>query len=81
MVNNKVVAPGAGPVHFNIGDAGAGLYTKWEATPAWSAFHSAQFGHGEFAIANSTHAHWTWHRNQDNEAVVADSVFVVNPAV
>ena len=82
VVNNKqVVADGAGMVHFNIGDAGAGLYTTWSHVTATSAFHSAVFGHGEFEIVNATHAHWTWHRNQDNEAVVADSVFVVNPAV
>jgi hypothetical protein len=78
VVNNAVVAGGAGPVHFNIGDAGAGLYTSWKSTPAWSAFHSAQFGHGEFVIVNATHAHWTWHRNADSESTVADEVFVVN---
>ena len=81
VLNNRVVAPGAGPVHFNIGDAGAGLYTSWKATPAWSAFHSAQFGHGELALLNATHAHWTWHRNADAETVVADEVFVDNSPV
>ena len=82
VVNNKaVVADGAGIVHFNIGDAGASLYTRWIAIPATSAFHSAVFGHGEFAIVNATHAHWTWHRNADAEATVADDVFVVNPPV
>ena len=80
VVNNLVVAPGAGPVHFNVGDAGAGLYTSWETTPAWSAFHSATCGHGELTIANATHAHWTWHRNQDPEPTVADDVWVVNAA-
>jgi hypothetical protein len=80
VVNNRVVAPGAGPVHFNVGDAGAGLYTSWKPTPAWSAFHSATFGHGELTIANATHAHWTWHRNADPEPTVADDVWVVNVA-
>jgi hypothetical protein len=80
VVNNKqVVADGAGMVHFNIGDAGAGLYTTWSHVAATSAFRSAVFGHGEFELVNATHAHWTWHRNADDEAVVADSVFVVNP--
>ena len=79
VVNNKqVVADGKGIVHLNIGDAGASLYTSWLRIPATSAFHSAQFGHGEFEIVNATHAHWTWHRNQDNEAIIADQVFVVN---
>jgi len=82
VVNNKaVVAPGAGITHFNIGDAGASLYTSWLATPATSAFHSAVFGSGQFAILNATHAHWTWHRNADAETVVADEVFVVNTPV
>ena len=78
MLNNQVVADGQGMVHLNIGDAGAGLYTSWKATPAWSAFHSAQFGHGEIKFVNATHAQWTWHRNADNEKVVADSAWVVN---
>ncbi len=78
VVNNAVVAPGAGPVHFNIGDAGAGLYTSWKPTPAWSAFHSAAFGHGEFQMLNATHALWTWHRNSDGEDTIADSVYVIN---
>ena len=65
-------------VHFNIGDAGAGLYTSWKPTPAWSAFHSAVFGHGELRIANATSATWTWHRNQDGEKVVADSYTLLN---
>jgi hypothetical protein len=77
VVNNKVVAAGAGPVHFNIGDAGAGLYTSWKSpTPAWSAFHSAEFGHGEITFLNATTAHWTWHRNADPESTIADEVYL-----
>ena len=78
-VADKVVQPaGSGIVHFNIGDAGASLYTSWLATPAYSAFHSAVFGHGELQLVNRTHAHWTWHRNQDDEKIVADDYYVVN---
>ena len=77
--NNKVVPAGKGGiVHFNIGDAGAGLYTKWLTTPATSAFHSAVFGHGEFEIVNATAAVWTWHRNQDDETMVMDTYTVQN---
>jgi len=65
--NNKIVADGQGMVHFNIGDAGASLYTTWEKTPAWSAYHSATFGHGVFRIQNKTTATWEWHRDQDAE--------------
>jgi len=32
----------------------------------------------EFTIQNSTTALWTWHRNQDAETVISDSVTVVN---
>lgn len=69
---------GSGIVHFNIGDAGASLYTSWLATPAYSAFHSAVFGHGELQLVNRTHAHWTWHRNQDDEKVITDDYYVIN---
>ncbi len=73
VINNQVYPDGQGIVHFNIGDAGASLYTSWKPTPAWSAFHSAVFGHGELMISNATHAYWTWHRNQDAESKVMDS--------
>ena len=80
VINKQVVADGAGPVHFNIGDAGAGLYTSWIATPAWSAYHSAQFGHGEISFLNATHAHWQWIRNADAEGTVTDDYYVINPS-
>ena len=79
VVNNgKVMPDGQGIVYLNIGDAGAGLYTSWEKTPAWSAFHSAVFGHGQLRIVNSSAALWTWHRNQDDEKIVTDSTTIVN---
>ena len=78
IANTKVVPDGQGIVYLNIGDAGASLYTKWLATPAWSAFHSAVFGHGQLQIVNSSAALWTWHRNQDGEKIVADSTTIVN---
>ena len=46
--------------------------------PAWSAFRSASFGHGEFELLNNTHAHFTWHENKDGEPVVSDEYYVVN---
>lgn len=78
VANKQIVADGQGIVHFNIGDAGAGLYTTWLATPAWSAYHSAQFGHGEVVITNATSATWTWHRNADDEKTVADTYVMLN---
>jgi acid phosphatase type 7 len=76
--NNAVVPAGQGIVHFNLGDAGASLYTKWLKTPSWSAFHSASFGHGEFEILNATHGHFTWHQNAQQEPVVSDETYVIN---
>lgn len=70
--------PPLSPPPLAQGDAGAGLYTSWEPTPAWSAFHSAQFGHGEITFLNATNALWTWHRNADAEAKVMDEYMLVN---
>lgn len=78
VANNVVQPNGQGIVHFNIGDGGAGLYTGWYPTPAWSAYHEATWGHGEFSMTNATHATWTWHRNQDSEPTTADSYTLRN---
>lgn len=45
--------------------------------PAWSAYREPSFGHGTLDIVNSTTALWQWHRNQDNELVTADAVYIV----
>ncbi|KGN56766.1 purple acid phosphatase 23 [Cucumis sativus] len=37
----------------------------WNTQPEWSAFRESSFGHGTLEVKNSTHALWTWHRNQD----------------
>jgi hypothetical protein len=83
--NNKVVAPGPGGMtHFNIGDGGASLYTSWiSPIPAWSAVHSATWGHGEWTVLNATHSLWTWHQNSNPEPVISDQIYVLNsnPAV
>ncbi len=44
--------------------------------PAWSAFREPTYGHGIMTFMNSTTARWQWNRNLDNEAVVADSVYI-----
>ena len=54
----------------------ASLYTKWIALPNWSAYRSAEFGHGQFLFVNNTVCEFTWIRNVD--AKVADSVAVFN---
>ena len=77
-VYNGVPTPGA-LTELNIGDGGnrEGPATPYLAQPTWSAFREAIFGHGELQFTNATHAHWTWHRNQDAESVGADDVWPV----
>jgi hypothetical protein len=74
-VNNFKCDP-AGITHFNVGDAGASLYTTWLKAQPWSLFHKASFGHGNFQIFNSTTAQWTWHENSNSESQISDSVIV-----
>uniref|UniRef100_A0A2P2JKI4 Purple acid phosphatase n=2 Tax=Rhizophora mucronata TaxID=61149 RepID=A0A2P2JKI4_RHIMU len=69
------------PVYITIGDGGnlEGLVTSMtEPQPSYSAFREASFGHGMFDIRNRTHAHFSWHRNQDGTSVEADSVWLTN---
>lgn len=68
-----------GSVHITIGDGGnrEGLASEYEDPQSGlSVFREASFGHGEFVIYNATHAHWTWHRNQDDQPVVSDELWI-----
>jgi hypothetical protein len=78
--NYVVVPPGPGSmVHFNIGDAGAGLYTKWnDPMPAWSNFRNATWGHGRWVVLNKTHSSWTWHQNSQPTTEAEDSYILIN---
>lgn len=70
-----------GAVHITIGDGGnhEGLATRFvDPQPEWSVFREASFGHGELRVANATHAHWSWHRNDDDEPVKSDEVWINN---
>ncbi|GAB2272191.1 hypothetical protein Dimus_007011 [Dionaea muscipula] len=74
-------ADNCGPVYINIGDGGnrEGLATDYmDPQPSISLFREASFGHGELNIMNGTSALWTWHRNQDDEPVTADSVWLTS---
>ncbi|XP_058093943.1 purple acid phosphatase 18 [Magnolia sinica] len=77
-VNNGKVDP-CGAVHITIGDGGnrEGL-AHWyiNPIPEWSVFREASFGHGELRIVNSTYAFWSWHRNDDDESVRSDQVWI-----
>ncbi|KAL2933710.1 putative purple acid phosphatase 20 [Bienertia sinuspersici] len=67
-----------GPVHITIGDGGnrEGLATQYiEPKPEISIFREASFGHGQLQVVNSTHAQWTWHRNDNDVDVAADSIW------
>ncbi|PNY12404.1 purple acid phosphatase [Trifolium pratense] len=69
------------PVYITIGDGGnlGGIETNMtEPQPEYSAFREASFGHAIFDIKNRTHAHYSWHRNQDGYSVEADSHWFLN---
>ncbi|XP_065637869.1 purple acid phosphatase 5 [Quercus suber] len=83
-ITNGLSAPvkdPSAPVYITIGDGGniEGLASGFvEPQPSYSAYREASFGHAILEIKNSTHAHYTWHRNDDNEAVAADSIWLFN---
>ncbi|XP_047336394.1 purple acid phosphatase 22-like [Impatiens glandulifera] len=67
-----------GPIYITIGDGGnrEGLALSFEKpSPTISLYREPSFGHGRLRIFNSTHAHWSWHRNNDTNAVVGDEVW------
>ena len=68
-----------GAVHITVGDGGnrEGLASRFLfPQPSWSLFREASFGHGELRIANATHAHWSWHRNDNDEPLKTDEVWI-----
>ncbi|CAI9097761.1 OLC1v1034246C1 [Oldenlandia corymbosa var. corymbosa] len=77
----KDQADNCGPVYINIGDGGnrEGLATDYiEPQPKISVFREASFGHGELEVVNATHAQWSWHRNDDDEAVLGDLIWLTS---
>ncbi|KAJ1402710.1 Purple acid phosphatase-like, N-terminal [Sesbania bispinosa] len=70
------------PVYITIGDGGniEGLANNMtEPQPKYSAYREASFGHAILEIKNRTHAHYSWHRNEDRDyAVEADSMWFFN---
>lgn len=70
-----------GPMHITIGDGGnrEGLaldFEKNHKSASLSLFHEASFGHGRLNVLNRTHAHWSWHRNDDSDSTVRDEVWL-----
>ncbi|KAE8098533.1 hypothetical protein FH972_016588 [Carpinus fangiana] len=68
-----------GPVYITIGDGGnrEGLALEYEepASPL-SLYREPSFGHGRLRILNETHAYWSWQRNNDLDAFVADEAWL-----
>lgn len=83
-ITNSICSPDvnpSGPTYITIGDGGnieGPAATFSEPQPSYSAFREASFGHGLLDIKNRTTAIWTWHRNQDGEAVSADKAVIRN---
>ncbi|XP_065616749.1 purple acid phosphatase 22-like [Quercus suber] len=70
-----------GPLYVTVGDGGnrEGLALTFKSPPSpLSLFREASFGHGRLRILNQTHAHWSWHRNNDSNSVVADQIWLKN---
>ncbi|MCL7047631.1 hypothetical protein MKW94_025117 [Papaver nudicaule] len=68
-----------GPVHITIGDGGnrEGLSDNYIYPQRdISVFREASFGHGRFQVVNETYASWGWYRNQDDEFVTADTIWL-----
>ncbi|KAI4378675.1 hypothetical protein MLD38_016121 [Melastoma candidum] len=70
-----------GPIHITIGDGGnrEGLAKDYiTPKPKISLFREASFGHGQLDVVNASHARWNWHRNDDDESVTADSIWITS---
>ncbi|KAL3628318.1 Purple acid phosphatase 22 [Castilleja foliolosa] len=77
VFDNKVDQ--CGPMHVTIGDGGnrEGLAMLFESPcPSISVYREPSFGHGRLRVVNASHAHWSWHRNNDNDSVVADGIWL-----
>ncbi|XP_047963200.1 purple acid phosphatase 22-like isoform X2 [Salvia hispanica] len=77
VYDNK--ADQCGPIHVTIGDGGnrEGLAMTFESpSPSISMFREPSFGHGRLRVVNNTHAHWSWHRNNETNSVTADEIWL-----
>lgn len=68
-----------GVCHFNFSSGSAKGKFCWDRQPEWSAYRESSFGHGILEVVNSTHALWTWHRNQEiyGENNPGDQIYIV----
>ncbi|XP_012569577.1 probable purple acid phosphatase 20 isoform X1 [Cicer arietinum] len=69
------------PIYINIGDGGnrEGLAKKYQdPQPDISMFREASFGHGTIDVVNASHALWSWHKNDNEERVASDTVWLTS---
>ncbi|KAF1866748.1 hypothetical protein Lal_00018133 [Lupinus albus] len=74
----KEKADKCGPVYITIGDGGnRDQYNPYFADPPpdISLFRERSYGHGTLEVANTTHALWTWIRNNDDKPVISESLW------
>ncbi|KAJ4705187.1 Purple acid phosphatase, partial [Melia azedarach] len=77
IYDNK--ADPCGPIYITIGDGGnrEGLALKFKkAASKLSVFRESSFGHARLRILDERRGHWSWHRNNESNAVVADEVWL-----
>ncbi|KAM7262895.1 hypothetical protein ACFE04_000578 [Oxalis oulophora] len=77
IFDNK--ADPCGPMYITIGDGGnrEGLALMFKKpTSPLSLYRESTFGHGRLRIEDGSRAHWSWHRNNDSDSVVADEVWL-----
>ncbi|KAG6437253.1 hypothetical protein SASPL_102165 [Salvia splendens] len=77
VYNNK--ADQCGPVHITIGVGGnrGGLAMTFDSpSRSISMYREPSFGHGRLRVLNNTHAHWSWHRNNETNSVIADEIWL-----
>ncbi|KAL6337287.1 hypothetical protein AAG906_036601 [Vitis piasezkii] len=81
----KNKADECGPIHVTIGDGGnrEGLALTFEkpTSASLSVYREPSFGHGRLRILNQTHAFWSWHRNNDSDCILADSLWLQSLSV
>jgi hypothetical protein len=73
-----------GPTYVVIGDGGnrEGIAKDYlQPPPVWSAFRRGRYGYGTFEVKNSTHAVFEWHEDDQQNAVVPDSFWLVRSRV
>lgn len=46
--------------------------------PDISMFREASFGHGTIDVVNASHALWSWHKNDNEERVASDTVWLTS---